>query len=159
MQPENPFVQKPLRCLYDKAAGKWWFSAVDICGILTMNDYETARKYWKQFRHKLFQRKNQLVSDCYQLKFPGIDGKHYFTEVLDIREVVYLIQIIPSSKAEPFRLWLADVVASNTNIEALLADAGTEDAGRIEEYRKSSETPYVLQVVTREDIPKSRYDN
>jgi len=149
---QNIFEGKTLRCVYDKAAEKWWFSAVDICAIMLGENYDTARKYWKRLRSKFAARKIQLVTNSYQLKLPGADGKYYYTEVLDTREVAYLIQIIPSHKAEPYRLWLADVVAGSTGLEATLAKAGESDAARIDEHRKSSDEPYVLQVVTRESI-------
>jgi len=138
--------------MYDEISQKWWFSAVDICGILIDENYDTARKYWKTFRGELYQRGNQLVRDSYQLKFPASDGKYYFTEVLDIREVAYLIQIIPSPKAETYRLWLAGVVADSTNLETILAGAGAKTAGEIVENRKATGEPYVLQMVTREEI-------
>ena len=153
MQPQNPFIGKQLRCLYDKNANKWWFSAVDVCAMFTGSDYDAARKYWKQLKNKTAQRKNQLVTECYQLKMPGFDGKYYFTDVLDTKEVIYLLQIIPSSKADPFRLWLAEVVVNSTNVETLLVEAGVEDTKQIEEYRKNNQEPYVLQNIVREKIP------
>jgi len=102
---ENPFAGKPLRCFYDKEAAKWWFSAVDICAVLTGSDYDTARKYWKNQKYQKYQlekRKGQLVTDSDQLKFAAANGKYYFTDVLDIREVLYLIQIIPQPKSRAF---------------------------------------------------------
>ena len=98
---QNIFEGKTLRCVYDKAAEKWWFSAVDICAIMLGENYDTARKYWKRLRSKFAARKIQLVTNSYQLKLPGADGKYYYTEVLDTREVAYLIQIIPSHRRNP----------------------------------------------------------
>jgi len=149
----NPFIGKPLRCFYDKEAEKWWFSAVDICAMLTDSGYDAARKYWKSQKYEFRKYREQLVEESDQLKLPSPDGKYYFTDVLDIREVIYLIQIIPSPKAEPFRLWLADIVANNTAVETLLVEAGAEDAKQIEAHKKNSDAPYVRQVITREDIP------
>ena len=68
MQPQNPFAGKQLRCLFDKNAEKWWFSAVDVCAVFTGSDYGTARNYWKQLKLEISQRKNQPVRDSYQLK-------------------------------------------------------------------------------------------
>ena len=152
MQPENPFTGKPLRCFYDQTASKWWFSAVDICAILTDSDYETARLYWKQLKNKLTRRKNQLVAKSNQLKMPAPDGKYYFTDMLDIKEIIYLIQIVPSHKAEPYRLWLADVVASNTTVESLLVETGAEYAKQIDRHARSTGKPYELQIVTKGDL-------
>ena len=150
---ENPFAGKPLRCFYDKEAAKWWFSAVDICVALLGSDYAYARKYWKNRKYKFGKTKFQLVAESDQLKFPTSDGKYYFTDVLDIREVLYLIQIIPSPKAEPFRLWLADMLMNNTAIETLLVEAGAEDAKQIEAHNASSGVPYIRQNIIRKNIP------
>ena len=147
------FGGKPLRCLYDKEAGKWWYSAVDICAILTGSDYDAARKYWKSLKFSLRQREQiQLVKESDQLKMPVQNGKYYFTDVLDFKEVIYLIQIIPSPKAEPFRIWLAEVVAADASIEELFIEAGAADAKHIEEYRESTAGPYVRNVITREKL-------
>jgi len=133
----NPFINKNLRSLYDPASEKWWFSAVDICAILIDSDYDTARKYWKSLKNSLAEQKNQLVENNNQLKLPSYNGKYYFTDVLDAKEVIYLIQIIPSPKAEPFRLWVANVMANNTPVEQLLIDTGEVQAGKIlKEYEK-----------------------
>jgi len=150
---DNPFINKPLRCFYDKEAKKWWFSAVDICAVLTDNNYDAARKYWKRQKFEFRKRRGQLVQESDRLKLPALNGKYYFTDVLDIREIIYLIQIIPSLKAEPFRLWLADIVTNNTTVEALLVEAGAEDAKQIELHKNNTDAPYVRQVIIREDIP------
>ena len=149
----NPFANKNLRCLYDKAAQKWWFSAVDICAILTDSDYESAREYWKASKYNFAVKGNQLVASCDQLKMPARNGKYYFTEVLDIRQVIYLIQIIPSPKAEPYRLWLADMVASNTPMEQLLSEAGEPCAAQIqEEYKNNPHKLFERLSITKEKL-------
>lgn len=147
----NPFIGKPLRCVYDHENKKWWFSAVDVCAIFTGKSYEQARRYWG--RLKCEQTINQVTRKSSQLKMPGADGKYYFTEVLDLKEVIYLLQAIPSPKANPFRLWLAEVVANSTNVEAMLVEAGREDARQIEERVRSANDCYFLQTVVRENIP------
>ena len=96
--------------------------------------------------------KNQSVPNWNQLKFAGADGKYYFTDVLDIREIVYLIQTIPSPKARPFRLWLAELVVQNTNLETLMAEAGVKNAMEVEEYNQTSGEPYVLETHKRTRI-------
>ena len=149
MQPQNPFEGKQLRCVYDKNAAKWWFSAVDICAILTDKDYDKARLYWNRLKNEQKQFNNRLIRNSYQTKMPRKDGRYTFTDVLDIREVIYMIQIIPSLSAEPYRLWLADLVAQNTGIETLLAQAGAKDAGKIETRIQSSNEPYVMHEITR----------
>ncbi|MCL2286859.1 MAG: hypothetical protein FWC32_10920 [Firmicutes bacterium] len=155
MQMINPFAGKQIRCFYDGPAEKWWYSAVDICAILTGSDYDTARKYWKQLKHDLAARKNQLVRESDQLKMPAANGKYYFTDVLDFREVVYLVQIIPSPKAEPFRLWLAEVVANSTDIEAALIEAGAESVKEIQKHINKTGDGYEQLNITKKDIPLS----
>ena len=152
MQPTSPFTGKPLRCLYDKAEAKWWYSAVDFCAMLTDSDYDSARQYWKRLKHQLRKRRNQMVQEWDQLKMPASNGKYYFTDVLDLKEAIYLIQIIPSPKAEPFRLWLAETVANNTNIESMLIEAGAEYAKQIEEYKKNSVDPFERLVITKRPL-------
>jgi len=150
MQPNNPFANKQLRSLYDPTAEKWWFSAVDICAILTDSNYETGRKYWKKIKFDLSTKQNQVVTKSNQLKMPAQDGKYYFTEVLDTKEVIYLIQIIPSPKAEPFRLWLADMVANSTIAEKLLIEAGETCAKQIaEDYMKDPQKLAARHVITK----------
>ncbi|MCL2364121.1 MAG: hypothetical protein FWC71_05610 [Defluviitaleaceae bacterium] len=127
----NPFAGKNLRCIYDEIERKWWFSAVDICGILINGDYESARKYWKAAKNNFTAKENQLVANCNQLKMPAKNGKYYYTEVMDIRQAIYFIQIIPSPHAEPYRLWLANAVANHTHVEPLLIEAGAHNAAQI----------------------------
>jgi len=153
MQTKNPFTGKPLRCFYDKAAQKWWFSAVDICAMLTDKSYDDARQHWKRLKYQFRKRGGQPVGKSDQLKLPAANGKYYYTDVLDIIGAIYLIQVIPNPNADPYRLWLAEMVANNTNIEDLLAEAGAEDAKQIEEHKNTMNTPYQLQTITREEIP------
>jgi len=145
--------QKPLRCLYDKAAGKWWYSVVDLCAILIDSDYETARNYWKDFKSRMRRRKLfQLVGKTDRLKMPGANGKYFFSDVLDFKDVIYLIQVIPSTKADKYRVWLAELVANNTLIEALFIEAGAAANREIEEFKQNVSEPYTRQVVTRETL-------
>jgi len=150
---QNPFAGKNLRCLYDPQLKKWWFSAVDLCAILTDSSYETGRLYWNAFKRDRDERENQLMRKSHQLKFPAADGKYYFTDVLDTKEVVFLIQIIPSPKADTFRLWLAEMVVSCTPVEPLLVQAGLVCAAEIlDEYEKRPETLHERLTVTRKRL-------
>jgi len=103
------FEQKPVRAIWDEEAEKYWFSVVDIVALLTDNDYQGGRKYWKVLKGRLLAEGNQLVSNCYQLKMQSADGKMYLTDVADTEQVLRIIQSVPSPKAEPFKLWLAKV--------------------------------------------------
>ena len=99
-----------IRTLWDEAAEKWWFSALDVVATLTeQTDYAKARNYWKWLKTKLKQEGGEVVSDTNQLKLEAPDGKKRLTDVLDTQQVFRIIQSIPSKKAEPFKLWLAEV--------------------------------------------------
>lgn len=88
---------------------KWYFSIVDVIAILTDNDFQGARNYWKVLKHRLKKEGNESVTNCNQLKLLSSDGKKYLTDVADTEQVLRLIQSIPSKKAEPFKAWLAQV--------------------------------------------------
>jgi hypothetical protein len=103
------FENQPVRFIWDEENEKYWFSVVDIVAVLTDNDYQGGRKYWKVLKGRLLAEGNQLVSNCYQLKMRAADGKMYLTDVADTEQVLRIIQSIPSKKAEPFKLWLAKV--------------------------------------------------
>jgi hypothetical protein len=103
------FEKQQVRSVWDEEQEKWWFSIVDVVAILTDSDYQTARKYWKVLKGRLFTEGNELVTDCYQLKFLAPDDKMRLTDVADTEQLLRLIQSIPSKKAEPFKMWLAQV--------------------------------------------------
>lgn len=103
------FENKSVRTLWDDEQEKWYFSVVDIVSILTDNDYQSGRKYWKTMKMRLNKEGSELVTKCYQLKLKANDGKYRYTDVMDTEQILRLIQSIPSKKAEPFKLWLAKV--------------------------------------------------
>jgi len=103
------FEEKHVRHEWDEENGKWWFSVVDVCAVLTESDYQTARNYWKWLKTKLSAEGSELVRNTNQLKMEAPDGKKRLTDVADTERVLRLIQSIPSKKAEPFKLWLAKV--------------------------------------------------
>lgn len=104
------FDDKKVRSVWDADAEKWYISIVDVVGILTeQSDIQGARNYWKVLKHRLMQEGDQSVTNCNQLKLPAADGKKYLTDVADVEQLFRLIQSIPSPKAEPFKMWLAEV--------------------------------------------------
>jgi len=127
------FEQQQVRSIWDEEQEKWWFSAVDICAVLTDSDYQTARKYWKVLKGRLAEEGNELVTNCYQLKMQSSDGKFYKTDVADIEQVLRLIQSIPSKKAEPFKMWLAKVGSERID-ETIDPELSIERA--IQNYRR-----------------------
>ena len=82
---------------------------MDIVAALTENDYQRARTYWKVLKLRLKEEENESVTNCNQLKMKSTDGKFYNTDVMNIEQILRLVQSIPSKKAEPLKLWLAQV--------------------------------------------------
>lgn len=103
------FEDKNIRVAWNDNEEEWYFSVVDIISVLTDNDYQKARNYWKWLKGKLNQEGSELVSNTNQLKMQFLDGKFYNTDVMNTEQILRLIQSIPSKKAEPFKLWLAQV--------------------------------------------------
>ena len=103
------FENKKIRVKWDDKQEKWYFSVVDIIAILTDNDYQGGRKYWKTLKMRLNKEGSELVTNCYQLKMIAYDGKLRDTDVMTTEQVLRLIQSVPSKKAEPLKLWLAQV--------------------------------------------------
>ncbi len=104
------FNQKQVRRHRDDTQEKRFFSIVDVVAILTeQNDYQSVRNYWKVLKHRLSKEGNETVTNCNQLKMKAQDGKMRLTDVADIEQLLRLIQSIPSPKAEPFKIWLAEV--------------------------------------------------
>lgn len=103
------FEQKQVRTHWDEKEEKWYFSIVDVIGILT--DSPNPRNYWKVLKHRLIKEGNESVTNCNQLKMQSADGKFYFTDVADTEQLFRLIQSIPSPNAEPFKVWLAQVAS------------------------------------------------
>ncbi len=105
------FENKRIRSAWDEQKEEWYFSVVDVVGALTEQpDYDGARNYWKVLKKRLSDEGSELVTSCNQLKMKSPkDGKNYKTDVADTSQLLRIIQSIPSPKAEPFKLWLAQV--------------------------------------------------
>lgn len=105
------FEDKKVRISWNEEEEDWYFSIVDVVGILTeQEDYDGSKNYWKVLKHRLKKEGNELVTNCNQLKMKSPkDGKSYKTDVVNTRDLLRIIQSIPSPKAEPFKMWLAQV--------------------------------------------------
>ena len=101
------FNHQKIRSHWDEEQEKWYFSIVDVVGVLT--DSPNPNNYWKVLKHRLAKEGNESVTNCNQLKMQSADGKFYKTDVGDTEQLLRLIQSIPSPKAEPFKQWLAKV--------------------------------------------------
>lgn len=104
------FEQKQIRTQWDEEEEKWYFSIVDVISVLTEQPtHQGARNYWKVLKNRLSKEGNETVTNCNRLKMLAEDGKMRLTDVADTEQLLRLIQSVPSKKAEPFKLWLAQV--------------------------------------------------
>ena len=101
------FEEKKVRTVWDDETEEWYFSVVDVIEILT--ETPRPRKYWNALKTKLKAEGSELSQNMGQLKMPASDGKNYKTDVLNTQQLFRIIQSIPSPKAEPFKLWIAQV--------------------------------------------------
>ena len=113
-EPENNAIQlfenQKIRVAWDADREEWYFSVVDVVGVLTDSpDYNTGRKYWNKLKQRLKEEGSELVTNCHQSKMRAADGKNRLTDVADTEQLLRIIQSIPSKKAEPFKAWLAMV--------------------------------------------------
>ena len=101
------FEEKKVRTVWDDETEEWFFSVVDVVAILTDSPNPSYKR--QVLKHRLKQEGNESVTNCNQLKLPSTDGKYYKTDVATTEQLFRLIQSIPSPKAEPFKLWMAQV--------------------------------------------------
>ena len=99
------FEQKQVRSHWNDEEEKWYFSIVDVVGVLT--DSIDSHAYWRKLKQRLKEEGNETVTNCHALKMEAADGKMRMTDVASTEQLFRLIQSIPSKKAEPFKLWLA----------------------------------------------------
>lgn len=150
------FESKQVRTVWDAEKEDWYFSVVDIVGILTdSTDYLTSRKYWNKLKQRLKEEGSELVTFCHQLKLPSpLDGKNYPTDCLDTQGVLRLVQSVPSPKAEPFKVWLAKVGAERLDE---IADPEKAMQRGADFYRAKGYTPEwitqrLLSIKIRKDL-------
>ena len=104
------FEDQPIRTAWDEEKEEWYFSVVDVVRVLTEQpDTRHAAKYWSVLKTRIKAEGGQLTTICSQLKMKSADGKRYLTDVADTEQLLRIFQSIPSPKAEPFKLWLAQV--------------------------------------------------
>ena len=101
------FEEKKVRTVWDEESEEWYFSIVDVVDVLT--DSPNPRKYWSVLKTRIKKEGSELTTNCSQLKMLAADGKKYLTDVVSTQQLFRLIQSIPSPKAEPFKLWIAQV--------------------------------------------------
>ena len=106
---EKAFEGRKIRSIWNSNEEKFYISVIDIVSVLTDNEYQIARNYWKVLKNRLKKEGNETVTNCNQLKLLSQDGKNRMTDVVDIEGMFRLIESIPSKRAEPIKLWLASL--------------------------------------------------
>ena len=103
------FNQKAVRTVWNADEEEWYFSVVDVCNVLSDSAGKDPGAYWRKLKQRLKAEGSEVVTKCHELKMQAADGKYYKTDALNTKGVLRLIQSIPSPKAEPFKIWLAQV--------------------------------------------------
>ncbi len=101
------FEDKKVRSIWDKETEEWYFSVVDVCNVLSESASKDPGAYWRKLKQRLKKEGSEVVTNCHGLKMPSADGKMYKTDCMTTEQLFRLIQSIPSPKAEPFKLWMA----------------------------------------------------
>ena len=125
------FDEKKIRTAWDDDAGKWYFSVVDVVGVLSDSANPTA--YWRKLKQRLKEEGNQTVTNCHGLKMIAPDGKMRMTDVADTEQLLRIIQSIPSPKAEPFKQWMAQVASQRID---QLQDPELSISQAVNDYRR-----------------------
>lgn len=148
------FEERKVRTVWDDDTEKWYFSVVDVIGVLT--DSVDPRKYWNKLKQRLKEEGNESVTDCHQLKLRSSDGKYYKTDVADTEQLFRLIQSVPSPKAEPFKLWMARI--ANERLDELQDPELTIDRALWEYKRLGYSDNWINQRLKSIEIRKNLTD-
>ena len=103
------FEEQKVRTIWNAEEEEWYFSVVDVCNVLAESASKDSGAYWRKLKQRLKVEGSEVVTNCHGLKLPASDGKSYKTDCLNTQGIFRLIQSIPSPKAEPFKLWMAQV--------------------------------------------------
>ena len=125
------FENQPIRTAWNEELEEWYFSIIDVVAVLT--ESKDANAYWRKLKQRLIKEGNETVTNCHALKMKAADGKRRLTDVANIEQLLRIIQSIPSKKAEPFKLWLAQV--GRDRIEEIIDPELTIDRA-LETYAK-----------------------
>lgn len=149
------FEEKEIRKVWHE--NDWYFSVVDTVMVLTNSEYQQARNYWKVLKLRLKQEGNEMVTNCNQLKMLSKDGKAYNTDVANTEQLLRIIQSIPSPKAEPFKLWLAQV--GSERLEEIVDPEKAITRAKTTYIKKGYEPGWIAQRLKNIDSRKELTDN
>lgn len=125
------FENQPIRTAWNEELEEWYFSIIDVIAVLT--ESKDANAYWRKLKQRLIKEGNETVTNCHALKMKAADGKRRLTDVASTEQLLRIIQSVPSKKAEPFKLWLAQV--GRDRIEEIIDPELTIDRA-LETYAK-----------------------
>ena len=125
------FEGSKVRTAWDDTTEEWYFSIVDVCEVLT--DSKDAKAYWRKLKQRLKEEGNETVTNCHALRMRAADGKMRMTDVATVEQLFRIIQSIPSPKAEPFKLWMAEVARQRLE-QAVNPELAIEQA--VADYRR-----------------------
>ena len=148
------FEEKKIRSVWDDKEEKWYFSIVDVCAVLTESKDPAA--YWRKLKQRLKQEGNETVTNCHGLKLRAADGKLRLTDVADTEQLFRLIQSIPSPKAEPFKLWMAQV--ASTRLEQMQDPEKSIDQAVMDYKRLGYSDTWINQRIKSIEIRKELTD-
>ena len=148
------FEEKKIRSVWDDKEEKWYFSIVDVCAVLTESRDPAA--YWRKLKQRLKQEGNETVTNCHGLKLRAADGKLRLTDVADTEQLFRLIQSIPSPKAEPFKLWMAQV--ASTRLEQMQDPEKSIDQAVMDYKRLGYSDAWINQRIKSIEIRKELTD-
>ena len=148
------FEEKKVRSVWDSEVEKWYLSIIDVIEVLTESVDPSA--YWRKLKQRLKEEGNETVTNCHGLKMQAVDGKMRVTDVADVEQLFRLIQSIPSPKAEPFKVWLAQI--ARERLEEI--DNPEQGIDRLLEYyhRKGYSASWINQRLKSIEVRKDLTD-
>lgn len=157
MEPNDKiqlFENQRIRTAWDEKKEEWYFSIVDVVGVLT--DSVDPAAYWRKLKQRLKAEGNETVTNCHGLKLRAADGKLRLTDVADTEQLFRLIQSVPSPKAEPFKLWMAQV--ASTRLEQMQDPEKSIDQAVIDYKRLGYSDAWINQRIKSIEIRKELTD-
>lgn len=148
------FENQPIRTAWNEELEEWYFSIIDVVAVLT--ESKDANAYWRKLKQRLIKEGNETVTNCHSLKLRAADGKLRLTDVADTEQMFRLIQSIPSPKAEPFKLWMAQV--ASTRLEQMQDPEKSIDQAVIDYKRLGYSDAWINQRIKSIEIRKELTD-
>lgn len=148
------FESQEIRSAWNEDEEEWYFSIVDVVGALT--ESQDGRKYWNKLKQRLKDEGNETVTNCHQFKLKAADGKMRLTDVATTEQILRIVQSIPSKKAEPFKLWLAQV--GSERIDEIIDPELTLDRALETYLKKGYDRNWVNQRLQTSQVRKGLTD-